>query len=234
VTDAAAGGGRALAVLFDMDGLLLDSEPLWTVAEVDLAARLGGSWSDELKAAIIGTRLDVAVPAILEWYGVTADDETVADAMAFLLHRMTELFTERVPVMPGAVELLDGVRRLGARTALVSSSYRVLVDAATALLGPERFDATLAGDEVGHGKPDPEPYTTVCSTLGVPPGRAVVVEDAPSGVASGEAAGCVVVAVPSLAAITPTPRRPVVSSLADVDPAWLLSLPSLLSVPSVG
>lgn len=221
-----ADDGSALAVLFDMDGLLLNSEPLWTVAEVELAEHLGGQWSDALKARIIGTRLDVAVPMILEWYDVDSSPAAVAAASDFLLLRMAALFAERVPVMAGAVELVDGVRLLGARTALVSSSFRILVDAALELLGSQRFDATLAGDEVRRGKPDPEPYLSMCTTLGVPPARAVVLEDAPSGVLAGEAAGCVVVAVPSLAAITPTRRTHVVDSLLDIDPEWLLALPA--------
>lgn len=213
----------AAAVLFDMDGLLIDSEPLWTIAEIDLATRLGGTWSDALKASIVGTRLDVSVPTILEWYDVDRGPDEVASAMDFLLTRMVELFGERLPLMPGALELIDGVRALGVPTALVSSSYRVLVDAALISLGRDRFDVTLAGDEVGHGKPSPEPYLCACALLGVAPSRSVIVEDAMSGVESGEAAGATVVAVPWVAPIAAGPRRPVVSSLELIEPAWLVS-----------
>jgi HAD superfamily hydrolase (TIGR01509 family) len=124
--------------------------------------------------------------------------------------------------MPGALELVDGVRNLGVPTALVSSSYRVLVDAALDELGPTRFDTTLAGDEVAHGKPSPEPYLTTCDRLGVDPRRTVIVEDAMSGVRSGESAGATVVAVPWAAPIEATSRRPVVKSLAEVEPVWLV------------
>jgi HAD superfamily hydrolase (TIGR01509 family) len=213
------------AVLFDMDGLLIDSEPLWTVAEIELAESLGGSWNDEIKASIIGTRLDVSVPRILQWYGVPHGPDEVARAMDFLLDRMVELFHDRLPLMPGALELVDGVRALGVRTALVSSSYRVLVEAALDSLGRSRFDVTLAGDEVGNGKPSPEPYLSACALLGVVPSRCVVLEDAMSGVTSGEAAGATVVAVPWVAPIPPTPQRPVVASLVAIDPAWLVSEP---------
>lgn len=208
-----------------MDGLLLDSEPLWTRAEVELAAALGGRWSDEVKAAIVGTRLDVAVPIILEWYGVRRGPKEVAAAMRFLLDRMVGYFAQELPVLPGALDLVDAVRRQGVPTGLVSSSYRVLVDAALLRIGAHRFDTTLAGDEVERGKPDPEPYLLACRQLGVPPALTVVVEDAPSGIASAEAAGCVAVAVPSIAPIEPTATRPVVASLPDIDPAWLLALP---------
>jgi HAD superfamily hydrolase (TIGR01509 family) len=212
----------ATAVLFDMDGVLIDSEPLWTVAEIELAKSLGGEWGDDIKAAVIGTRLDVAVRRVLEWYGADAGPAEVTNAMEFLLARMVELFHDELPLMPGALEVVDGVRALGVPTALVSSSYRVLMEAALDTLGRDRFDATLAGDEVAHGKPSPEPYLTVCEMLGVSPASCVVVEDAMSGVESGEAAGATVVAVPWIAPIDALPHRPVVESLAGVDPAWLV------------
>jgi HAD superfamily hydrolase (TIGR01509 family) len=213
---------RAAAVLFDMDGLLVDSEPLWTVAEVELATSLGGSWTGELKAEIIGTRLDVAVPKILGWYGVANGPAEVAVAMDFLQARMVELFHDRLPLMPGALEIVDGVRALGVPTGLVSSSYRALVDAALDSLGRERFDITLAGDEVGHGKPSPEPYLRACAMLGVSPADVVILEDSISGVESGEAAGATVVAVPWAAPIVATARRPVRKSLDSMAARWLV------------
>jgi HAD superfamily hydrolase (TIGR01509 family) len=224
-----AAGARAAAVLFDMDGLLVDSEPLWTVAEVELATRLGGSWSDELKSAIVGMRLDLAVPTILEWYDVDRSADAVAGATAFLLERMVELFHEALPLHEGALELVDGVRSRGVPTALVSSSFRVLVEAALDVLGRHRFDFTLAGDEVTCGKPDPEPYVAACASLGVAPSDAVVLEDAMTGVTSAEAAGCFVVAVPFVAPIPATSRRPVIASLADIDVDWLLAVPASLA-----
>jgi HAD superfamily hydrolase (TIGR01509 family) len=212
------------AVLFDMDGLLVDSEPLWTIGEIELADHLGGTWSDDLKAAIIGTRLDTAIAAILQWYDVPRGPADVEAAMAFLLERMVELYHDKLPLMPGALELLDGVRAEGVKTALVSSSYRVLVDAVLDVIGHERFDVSVAGDEVKAGKPDPEPYLKACRLLGIEPRYAVVLEDAISGVRSAEAAGCKVVAVPWLAPIEPEPGRLVVASLKDISVDWLFSL----------
>jgi HAD superfamily hydrolase (TIGR01509 family) len=213
------------AALFDMDGLLVDTEPVWTVAEVELAQRLGGEFTEELKAAIVGTRLEVAVPTILRWYGVPTDAATVADTSAWLLDRMVGLFAEGVEVLPGVTDLLAGLREAGVPVALVSSSYRVLVDAVTATgLGP--FDVTVAGDEVAVGKPHPEPYLTAAELLGVDPRDCVVLEDSPAGVASGEAAGCAVVAVPSVpgVAFPPAPRRLVLPTLAGVTVADLRAL----------
>ncbi|MCU1601621.1 MAG: HAD-superfamily hydrolase, subfamily variant 3 [Frankiales bacterium] len=213
------------AVLWDMDGLLVDSEPLWTVAEVALAEELGGVWSDQLKAAVVGTRLDVAIPAILEHYGRDTDPETVAWAGAWLLDRMVRLYQENPPLLPGVLDLLAAVHEAGVPQALVSSSYRVLVDAVLAHgYGP--FALTLCGDEVGHGKPHPEPYLSAAARLGVDPRACVVLEDSAAGVLSGEAAGCAVIAVPSVPGVTvlETGRTAVRRSLVEVDVALLRSL----------
>jgi HAD superfamily hydrolase (TIGR01509 family) len=184
------------AVLWDMDGLLVDTEPLWTVAEHELAERLGGVFTPQMKAAIVGTRLDVAVPLFLQHLDLPVTPEAVQDAAAWLLARMVELFTRPLPLQPGAAELLAAVDAAGVPQALVSSSYRVLVDAVLGH-GAGPFATTLAGDEVLRGKPHPEPYLTAAERLGVDPTQCVVLEDSPAGAASGEAAGCGVVAVPS-------------------------------------
>jgi HAD superfamily hydrolase (TIGR01509 family) len=144
--------------------------------------------------------------------------------MSFLLNRMVELYHDQLPLMPGALELVDAVRHAGIQTALVSSSYRVLVDAVLDGVGRDRFDTTLAGDEVINGKPDPEPYLTACERLAVLPAEAVVLEDAMSGVKSAEAAGCTVVAVPWIAPIAEAPGRVVVASLKELSLTRLLSL----------
>src|SRR4051794_38178832 len=216
---------RLQAVLWDMDGLLVDTEPIWTVAEQELAARLGGTWSDELKARIVGTRLEVSVPTILTWYGVEPTDVAVADTSCWLLERMVQLFSEQIRVLPGVRELLAVLAEQEVPVALVSSSYRVLVDAVLAH-GIGAFAVTVAGDEVRHGKPHPEPYETACRRLGVDPRHCVVIEDSPAGVASGHAAGCAVVAVPSVAGVEfgAAPRRLVAASLADVRTEQLRAL----------
>lgn len=205
------------AVLWDMDGLLVDSEPLWTVAEIELATQLGGTWDDGIKASVIGTRLDVAVPTILRYFGAPDGPAQVAETSAWLLDRMVQLFASSSALLPGAGNLLAELAAAGVPTALVSSSYRILVDAVLAQ-GHGPFALTVAGDEVTHGKPHPEPYLLAAERLGVDPARCVVLEDSPSGVAAGEAAGCAVVAVPSLPEVhfAAAPRRLVVPSLAQV------------------
>lgn len=211
-------------MLVDMDGLLVDSEPLWTLAEEELAHELGGVWSAELKAAVMGTRLDVSVPTILEWYGHRPTAPAVAEASQFLLHRMVELYGTAVPLRPGARELLEALRGAAIPAALVSSSYRVLVDAVLDSLGPCRFATSVAGDEVGRGKPDPEPYLAACRALGVLPAACVVLEDSEAGLRSGEAAGCAVVGIPDTAPLATGPGRVIVASLHEVDLTLLQSL----------
>jgi len=213
------------AVLWDMDGLMVDSEPLWTLAEQELARALGGTWDAQIKARIVGTRLDLAVPLILAHYGVAATPERVAATADGLLARMVELYArDDLQLLPGVGSLLAALADERVPMALVSSSYRVLVDAVLAGGGP--FSVTLAGDEVEVGKPAPDPYLLAASRLGVDATRCVVLEDSPAGVASGEAAGCAVVAVPSVAGVhlAPGPRRLVVPTLAGVTPADLRAL----------
>lgn len=221
------------AVLWDMDGLMVDSEGLWTIAESELAESLGGTWDDEVKALVVGTRLDVAVPAILRWFGADSTPERVAGTADRLLSRMVELFAGELPLLPGVAELLRALDDEGVPMALVSSSYRVLVDAVLAHgVGP--FALTLAGDEVGQAKPSAEPYLTAAARLGAAPSRCVVLEDSPSGVASGEAAGCAVVAVPSVLGVrlAPRPRRLVAPTLAGLVPDDLRRLVRHAAVPA--
>jgi HAD superfamily hydrolase (TIGR01509 family) len=140
--------------------------------------------------------------------------EVVAETSTWLMDRMVELFRTEVRVLPGVRELLAALADEGVPQALVSSSYRVLVDAVlTHGFGP--FAVTVAGDEVPNGKPAPDPYQLACGLLRVEPDRCVVLEDSPAGVLSGKAAGCAVVAVPSVpgVVITPGRRRVVLPSL---------------------
>ena len=212
----------ATAVLFDMDGLLVDSEPVWFEVEAAAVEALGGTWAPEHQAALIGGTIDASCRYMIEHTGA---DISVDDLSDQLIGEMVRRFRAELPIHAGALELVDAVRAAGVLTGLVSSSYRVLVDAALDRLGRHRFDVSVAGDEVGRGKPDPEPYRTACEQLGMAPESTVVLEDAISGVLSAEAAGCVVVAVPSVAPIEMTARRAVVARIADISLEWLLTRP---------
>jgi HAD superfamily hydrolase (TIGR01509 family) len=210
----------ASAVLFDMDGILVDSEPVWYVIEGELVERLGGTWGRHHQARCIGGTVDATCRYIAE---LTGTHLTIDEIQAEIMHGMAEHFRTTLPVIEGAVELVDAVRARGVRTALVTSSYRILVEAALDKLGAERFDVTVSGDEVGRGKPHPEPYLTACDRLGVAPRDAVVVEDATNGVLSAVAAGCQVVVVPSVAPVEPGTDRHFAESVSAIDPDWLLS-----------
>lgn len=207
------------AVLFDLDGLLVDSEPLWTIAEERVAEELGGIFTPELKARMIGKRLDLAVGLLLEEVGtpqaLAADPAEVGQR---LIDQMVLLLSAGAPLQPGAEDLLNELAAARVPLGLVSSSYRQLVDAALTSVGAERFQVSVAGDEVEHGKPDPEPYLTATRKLQAVPARCVVLEDAPAGLASAIAAGCACVYVPTFPSNDPLPDRAEErKSLADVD-----------------
>jgi HAD superfamily hydrolase (TIGR01509 family) len=214
------------AVLFDMDGLLVDSEPLWTIAEERVSATLGGEFTPELKARMIGKRIDLAVGILLD--GLATPDARAADPYevgAQLMTEMAELLADHVPLQPGAESLLNDLGAAHIPLALVSSSYRLLVDAALRSVGAHRFAVSIAGDEVTHGKPDPEPYLTAARALGVVPARCVVLEDAPAGMESAVTAGCACVYVPTFPDARKLPDRVVLKgSLEDVDLALLSRL----------
>jgi HAD superfamily hydrolase (TIGR01509 family) len=213
------------AVLFDMDGVLVDSEPIWYDVETALVEGMGGTWSPEDQAKCIGGTVDWFCRYVIE---LTGSARTPEDVQEEVITSMVTRMTEALTIHDGALELVDAVRARGARTALVTSSYRALVDPALHWLGAHRFDVVVTGDEVTAGKPHPEPYLAACRVLGIEPGAAVVIEDSLSGVRSAEAAGCTVVVVPSVAPIDPADRRHVVESVAAIDPDWLLGLPTFI------
>ena len=209
------------AVLFDMDGLLVDSEPVWSVAEAEIMAWLGGPWNLDVKAQCVGRRVDEACRILV---AIAGSSESPVAVQERLVGRMCELFRAHLPLLPGAASLVDACRAAGVATALVSSSYRALVDAALESFGAHRFDVTVAGDEVGRAKPDPEPYLRAAALLGVAPASCVVVEDSVAGTTSGTAAGCPVVTVPNVVPVPPGPGYTVVPSLLDVSVEWMATL----------
>jgi len=202
------------AVLFDMDGLLIDSEPLWLAAETAVMRRLGGEpWTAADQQELLGGSLEKTVSYLRAKAAVPRPPDVVAD---WLMSEMTDLVRrEGVPLRPGAASLLAAVRAAGLPHALVTSSERDFMDAVLASTGLA-FDVTVCAADVTRTKPDPEPYLLAAKLLGTSPENCVVLEDSPNGIAAAEAAGCQVIAVPSLLPIAPAPRRAVVASLADL------------------
>lgn len=182
-----------------MDGLLIDSEPIWTVAEEEIAAELGGVFTPMIKAAMIGKTIADSVPVLLR--GLDTPAARAADPAVVgrrLLKAMAKLFAQHLPLQPGALELMESLQHRGVPVALVSSSYRLLVNAALDELGTSRFATTVAGDEVTASKPAPDPYLIAAERLGVEPADCVVLEDSDAGMRSALAAGCACVLVPTI------------------------------------
>jgi HAD superfamily hydrolase (TIGR01509 family) len=205
------------AVLFDMDGLLVDSEPLWFEAERSVMSRLGGPWAEADQQELIGGSLAHTVGYMRARARWPVPPEQIA---SWLLGAMTDLLTGGgVPLMPGAAELLAGLDAAGIPRGLVTSAQRQIMTAVLASTGLV-FAVTVCGEDVRVTKPGPEPYQRGAALLGEAPARCVALEDSPNGVASALAAGCPVIAVPSLhPSLHPIPDRPgclVAGSLQEV------------------
>ena len=205
---------RYRAVIFDMDGLLLDTETLWHDAEVELFRRYGGDFTWEDKMAVIGTSFDTSARYFAERLGATPEQGPAL--IAQMLDIMQESLRRQVAGRPGALELVDRLRGripLG----LASNSPRALVDTAlaTAQLGGV-FDAIVTSDDVEHSKPAPDIYLLACERLGVPPRLALALEDSPSGVAAAKAAGLACIGVPQFAETDVSAADRVIDSLEEL------------------
>jgi HAD superfamily hydrolase (TIGR01509 family) len=216
-----AQGPGPRAVLLDLDGTLVDTEGIWWAAETEVFADLGHVLDEAHRAIVVGGPMARSVGHLIEVTGTTA---TLAELTVSINTRFEELIVRGAPLMPGARRLLTELSAHGIPTALVSASHRRTIDAMLRSLGPEHFAFTVAGDEVARTKPHPDPYLTAAARLGAAPAACVVVEDTLTGVASAEAAGCRVVAVPSVVPIEPAPGRTVVRSLEDLSVPFLRSL----------
>jgi HAD superfamily hydrolase (TIGR01509 family) len=213
------------AVLWDMDGTLVDSEKLWTVALVELMARLGGSLTDEVREAMLGSNMRNSTLILLAHANIEPTPEAMTDVEEWLNERMAVLFREDLPWRPGALAALRSVRSAGLPTALVTSTERGLTEIALDSIGRDFFDVTICGDEVdGQNKPHPRPYLKAAELLGVDPTNCVAVEDSVTGVGSAQAAGCTVLVVPAEAPVPPGERLILRESLVGVDVELLASL----------
>jgi HAD superfamily hydrolase (TIGR01509 family) len=183
------------AVMFDMDGLLVDSEPLWFEAEAAIMARMGSPWGPADQQHLIGGSLARSTAYMQSKAARAVPQEVIGQ---WLVQGMADLVRERgVQVMPGALELLAEIASAGLPHALVTSAEPEIMAAALDSIGV-RFPVTVCAADVARSKPDPQPYLRAAARLGVPPARSVALEDSPSGITSAHAAGCTVVAVPSV------------------------------------
>lgn len=199
------------AVLLDLDGTLLDSEPLWLMAEQRLMDSYGLPWTQEDQQACLGGPLG-RVGHYMYSRVNSADGYISPDAPSSPKVIVTELLEivlglfKTVPISwrPGARDLVTNAHELGVPTCIVTASWRVLLDVVIEEMSQQvgNFSASIAGDEVAHSKPDPTPYITAAQLLGIEIKQALAIEDSPTGVASAVSAGARTIAVEHIAPIT--------------------------------
>jgi HAD superfamily hydrolase (TIGR01509 family) len=213
------------AVLWDMDGTLLDSEKLWDIPLYEFADKLGGTLSLQTRQAMVGTNVPTTLSLLFGEVGIEPTAADLDDGAAWIAWRTEEVFREGLPWRPGAREALRAVRDSGLPMALVTSTERKLTEVALDTIGRELFDVTVCGDEVdGRNKPLPEPYLKAARLLGVDAAECVAIEDSPTGVSAAVAAGCTVLVVPCDVPVDAGERRVFRDSLVGVDADLLAAL----------
>lgn len=209
------------AVLFDMDGTLVDSEKLWDIAMQQLYAKFGGVMTPEVRNATVGGSAESVIKLVFADLGLPPDPQEMA-AIADWLHEITgDLFDAGLPWCEGARELLEELAGAGVPMALVTNTRRALTERALNTIGRDYFTASVCGDEVPRGKPAPDPYRQAAALLGFDPAHCLAIEDSVTGTASAESAGCPVLVVPNDVEVPGGPRRRHITSLADVGTADL-------------
>jgi HAD superfamily hydrolase (TIGR01509 family) len=207
-----------------MDGLLVDTEPLWFLAESAVMARLGAPWNPADQYALLGGSLGQTVNYLLAKATRPVDPAVVG---RWLIEAMVDLVgTRPLTVLPGAAELVGEAQAAGLPYALVTSSDPAVVDAVLTRLDVP-FDVVVCAADVAHTKPDPEGYLLAAAKLGADPQRCIALEDSPNGVAAAEAAGYRVVAVPGIVPVPGKPGRVVLATLGGVTLADLAAATGL-------
>lgn len=201
------------AVLFDMDGLTINSEPQWLEAEIELTAPYGYQWSTEDQAFCLGGPLSKVGQYMADVTGAAKDGDTFRKEIIDL---MVKKVTAGATFMPGALSLIHSLNLAGIPLALVSASPRVIVDAALSHFQTIPFKATISSDEVKVTKPDPEGYLKAASILKTDIKNCLILEDSATGVAAARASGAKVIAVPHLVRIEPDHQTKIVNSLEEL------------------
>lgn len=210
------------AVLWDMDGTLVDTEPYWIATEYELAELHGGTWSQEHALNLVGGDLMDSARYIQRHMGVDLPAEEIVD---FLLDGVVRRVREEIPWRPGARELLASLNAVGIPCALVTMSYARLVTPVLEQLAPGTFTTVVTGDRVSHGKPHPEPYLLAAAELGVEPSSCLAIEDSNTGATSAADAGCGVLCVPHHVPVPSGERRVFAETLVGLE---VPALPEIL------
>ncbi|WP_284294493.1 HAD family hydrolase [Luteimicrobium album] len=201
------------AVLWDLDGTLVNTEPYWMTAETELVAEHGLTWTYQDGLTLVGRPL-LEAAGMIAAHGVPLAPEQIVER---LVGRLVEHLHDAVPWQPGARELLAALREAGIPCALVTMSYRVLAEAIVEASPAGTFEVVVCGDEVTHGKPHPEPYLRAAEQLGVDPAACVAVEDSRPGIASALASGARTVGVQVVVPVEPAPGLTRIASLEQLD-----------------
>ncbi|TGD86296.1 HAD family phosphatase [Mycolicibacterium sp. CH28] len=204
------------AVLFDMDGTLVDSEKLWDISLQALCRRLGGDLTPEVRDATVGGSAESVMRIVYADLGLDPDPAHMANSADWLHDYTGELFNAGLPWCDGARELLESLAEEQVPMALVTNTPRVLAERALNSIGRHYFSVSVCGDEVVRAKPAPDPYQRAAALLNLDPGQCLAVEDSATGAAAAEDAGCPVLVVPNDVEVPPGPRRRHVSSLVEV------------------
>lgn len=213
------------AVIFDLDGVILDTEQVWSDARHDFAIAHGGHWGEHDQPAVMGANSMQWAASMRANNGVDLSDQEIYEG---IIGALRDRYARDLPLIPGAREAIAGLA-LDYRLGMASSSPRELIDYALGLAGLRPFFGTVvSSDEVARGKPEPDVYREACARLGTSPGRAVAVEDSASGMQAAFSAGLAVIAIPN-------PEFPpsadalgladvVLDSIAELDSAVVASL----------
>jgi HAD superfamily hydrolase (TIGR01509 family) len=212
------------AVLWDMDGTLVDSEKLWDISLAALYAELGGELTPEVRAAMVGSSAKNTIRIVYTDLGLEHDPAAMAESGRWLHEYTAKLFDGGLPWCEGAQELLEALAAEGTPMALVTNTQRALTNRALNSIGAHYFSATVCGDEVLHGKPAPDVYLRAAALLELQPSACLAIEDSGTGTAAAEGAGCPVLVVPNDVAVPHGPRRRHITSLAEVVAADLRQL----------
>lgn len=209
------------AVLFDMDGTLVDSEKLWEVALQVLYSRLGGELTPAVRESTVGGSAESLMQIIYTDLGLDPDADEMAAHSDWLHDYTADLFDGGLPWCDGARELLDTLADSAVPMALVTNTRRALTERALDSIGRHYFAASVCGDEVVRAKPAPDPYQRAAALLGFDPAQCLAIEDSVTGAASAEDAGCPVLVVPNDVEVPDSARRRHVTSLLGLDVARL-------------